>query len=541
MKKRGYFFTSTGFLLFLALVLLWIPWLGDTPFYSKGEPREAVVAMSMLQDGDWILPVNFGDDIPYKPPFMAWLIAVFAWIFNGGVVNEFTSRLPSALAAIGMIMMGYRWAMREHDKHFALTMAFVTATSFEVFRAAEACRLDMILTAAIVGAIYIIYEIRERRGRDNIGWWASAAALLTIATLTKGPVGSLLPCLVCGIYLLLRRDNFFKTFGKMTLLLLVSFVLPALWYYAAWKRGGDAFFDLAWEENIGRLTGTMSYESHERPFWYNFVTILAGMLPWTLLALLSLFRIKAFHHWPFRPSGLLAMTAAVTVIAFYCIPVSKRSVYLLPAYPFMAYGITVIATSLWRTPITRFFGRTMACLGILAPVCIAIVTLFYNPFVHNFHFVHWWSWIMLALPVVAAVWWFKGKSKSHLALPVIYLLLLFYNSAMMPAIFDNPVRSNEARQYVAAMQASDKPVLATNHPSLEGTAYWLNFYMNDRMRSVKPSAALDSLPVGTIIFVSNPADTADFTSAWHIQPFGYNPDSRRPAWLAVRGGELSIR
>ena len=35
------------------------------------------------------------------------------------------------------------------------------------------------------------------------------------------------------------------------------------------------------EENIGRLTGQMSYESHEQPFYYNFITLIAGCLPWT--------------------------------------------------------------------------------------------------------------------------------------------------------------------------------------------------------------------------------------------------------------------
>ena len=75
-----------------ALAILYLPWLGETLFNSKGEPREAIVAVSMLQSGNWILPLNYGDDIPFKPPFLAWLIAGAAWLFNGGVVNEYLSR-----------------------------------------------------------------------------------------------------------------------------------------------------------------------------------------------------------------------------------------------------------------------------------------------------------------------------------------------------------------------------------------------------------------------------------------------------------------
>ena len=150
MKRAIYF--SSGFVLFVALCLLWLPWLGETLFYSKGEPREAIVAMSMLESGDWVLPVTCGSDIPYKPPFLAWIIACLAWVFNGGVVNEYISRLPSALAAIGMIFGGYLWVRKIRGEQFALFMALITASSIEVYRAAMACRVDMVLTACMVGA-----------------------------------------------------------------------------------------------------------------------------------------------------------------------------------------------------------------------------------------------------------------------------------------------------------------------------------------------------------------------------------------------------
>ena len=148
-----------------ALCVLLLPWLGETLFYSKGEPREAIVAVSMLTSGDWILPVSYGGDIPYKPPFLAWLIAIFAEVFNGGTVNEYISRLPSALAAIAMVLGGYAWAKRERGVRFAVFFSFATICSFEVFRAALACRVDMVVTACMVGAIYIMYYIRRSEER----------------------------------------------------------------------------------------------------------------------------------------------------------------------------------------------------------------------------------------------------------------------------------------------------------------------------------------------------------------------------------------
>ena len=64
--------------LLLALLCLCtlVPFLGDTLFNTRGEPREAVVALSMWQDGNWILPINNGVDMAYKPPFFHWLVAL---------------------------------------------------------------------------------------------------------------------------------------------------------------------------------------------------------------------------------------------------------------------------------------------------------------------------------------------------------------------------------------------------------------------------------------------------------------------------------
>ena len=62
----------------IVAMLMLLPFLGLSDFNTKGEPREAVVALSMLKDGNWILPVNNGMDIPYKPPFFHYCIAMLS-------------------------------------------------------------------------------------------------------------------------------------------------------------------------------------------------------------------------------------------------------------------------------------------------------------------------------------------------------------------------------------------------------------------------------------------------------------------------------
>ena len=49
--------SSTLFWLLVAiLVITFIPFLGEQLYATKGEPREAIVAVSMLQQDNWICP-----------------------------------------------------------------------------------------------------------------------------------------------------------------------------------------------------------------------------------------------------------------------------------------------------------------------------------------------------------------------------------------------------------------------------------------------------------------------------------------------------
>ena len=228
----------------LALVLT-MPALGLADFYSKGEPREAIVAYTMLEHGNWILPINNGGDIPYKPPFFHWCIALCSLL--QGYVSEFTSRLPSAIALVLMAVGGFRFFARRRGVGLALIATMLTLTAFEVHRAGTNCRVDMVNTAFMVGALYLMYAWWER-GKHALPW--GAILCMSGAALTKGPVGILLPCFVMGVFMLTQRENVWSAFWRMALSALCAMLLPLLWYYAAWQQGGDEFLRLVKEENV---------------------------------------------------------------------------------------------------------------------------------------------------------------------------------------------------------------------------------------------------------------------------------------------------
>lgn len=92
---------NRNLLILLSICVLTIfPLLGLTDYNTKGEPREAIVAYSMLEHGNWILPRNYGGEIAFKPPFLHWSVAAVSTLC--GEVSEYSSRVPSALALIIM-------------------------------------------------------------------------------------------------------------------------------------------------------------------------------------------------------------------------------------------------------------------------------------------------------------------------------------------------------------------------------------------------------------------------------------------------------
>lgn len=381
-----------------------VTFLPLTEYNSKGEPREAVVALSMLESGNWILPVNNGGDIAYKPPLFHWAVALCS--LPQGYVSEATSRLPSALSLTVIIGVMFWFYSKRRDMPTASLAAMLTLTSFEVYRSGVNCRVDMLLTMFIVMAMMFLYRWMER-GCRGIPLWAVLS--MSGAVLTKGPVGIILPCGVAGVFLLLRGKKALGSISMLFLSAILALILPLCWYLAAYRQGGDEFLALVYEENVLRLLGKMSYESHVHNAFYNFQTLAVGWLPWALLPLASLFFLRREHFvaarrflgkphgWLGRmrkmePLELYTWTAFVIVVVFYCIPKSKRSVYLLPAYPFMAWLLAewFMRIARWRPLAAKIFSGTLAALSLL--LCISCMVLQFHPVAPGcFHGRHAWQ------------------------------------------------------------------------------------------------------------------------------------------------------
>ncbi len=365
------FFCGVMLSLFCGLIFIW--GLGDIPFYTKGQPREATVVWEIYHNGDWVLPLRNGHIIPSKPPLFHWLgtAAALAW----GQLSEFSIRFPSALLALLGVLLTYRAGAAVWGVEAGLIAGLILATSFEWVRAATTARVDMTLTFFMVAAFFSFWSLYRQQ---QVGWLEALSffCLLGLATLAKGPIGALLPGLVVGVFLCVKRDlRFIRRLHLVTGGLL--FVLIAgSWYGLALWQGGEAFFEKQiMKENILRFWASESAGAgHVHPFYYFIPNLFLGMAPWSFFFLpLCYFLYQCRQDWAEKHFTYLIVWI-VTIFVFYSASSSKRTVYILPIYPALALLLGAWWQELRRGEINLPPGF-LTLLKAVGAVCCGVIGL----------------------------------------------------------------------------------------------------------------------------------------------------------------------
>jgi 4-amino-4-deoxy-L-arabinose transferase-like glycosyltransferase len=338
-------FRREFFVVLLCSIILTLPWI-DRPFHTRGEPREALVAQAMLDTGDWTSPQAYDGAVPSKPPFLHWLITICS--IPGGEVTEATCRLPSAISFILFSALFFQFLVKRTSSFEACATSLILLSCFEWFRGAVTCRVDTLLAVSMSGCLLALYAWWEK-GYRGVPW--VAIGLASCATLTKGPVGFVLPLGILALFSLLQdgcsRENLRRLFFRCILIGLPTMVVSSVWYLLGYQQRGDVFVAKVLYENFARFTSTMADKPHQHSMWYLFGMLLLGILPWTVPLLSQCVRLKKPYLSSVRDLRKrlnrqdsffqFSLISALCIVLFFCIPSSKRSVYLLPAYPFIAF------------------------------------------------------------------------------------------------------------------------------------------------------------------------------------------------------------
>src|SRR5947207_13347847 len=91
-------------LLLVVTCRMTLPNLGVPSLWDVDEGHNAEAAREMLDSGNWIVP-TFNYQLRVDKPALLYWLQIFAYRSFG--VNEFSARLPSALAGLVTILMAY--------------------------------------------------------------------------------------------------------------------------------------------------------------------------------------------------------------------------------------------------------------------------------------------------------------------------------------------------------------------------------------------------------------------------------------------------
>ncbi len=370
MQSRVLFF-GMFLSLFCGLIFIW--GLGDIPFYTKGQPREATVIWEIYHNGDWILPLRNGHLIPSKPPLFHWLGTLAALAL--GQLSEFSIRLPSALLALLGVILTYRVGVVLWGVEAGLVASLTLATSFEWVRAATTARVDMTLTFFMVAAFFSFWSMYRKL---RVGWGEALGffCMLGLATLAKGPIGALLPGLVILVFLCVKRDLLFVRRLHPVTGGLLFVLIAGSWYALALWHGGEAFFEKQiMKENVLRFVSSGSAGAgHVHPFYYFIPNLFLGMAPWSFFFLpLFYFLYQCRQDWA-KKNFTYLIVWIVTIFLFYSASSSKRTVYILPIYPALALLLGAWWQELRRGGIDLPPGF-LALLKTAGAVCCGVVGL----------------------------------------------------------------------------------------------------------------------------------------------------------------------
>jgi len=298
--------------------------MGSRALWDPDEGRYAEMGREVLILSDWVTPHL--DYLLYfeKPMMFVWMEALSQKAFG---VNETASRIPPLLCAFGTVFLVWLAASRQWGKRAGLISALVLTTAVEFFVLANSADINMALSFFVTAALtfFWIAHFENKPGYYYLAWIS-----MGLATLTKGPVGFVLPAGIVFVYILATRQ-FRLILEARPLTGMLAFLLVTLpWYIMVCRRNPEFFNFFFVNQNLMRFA-TKIHHRHQ-PFWFFIPVIIGGFVPWTFLVPAVFKRLK--HKWKTIPETVVFSLVWFAVAFLIFTPSqSKLATYILPCFP----------------------------------------------------------------------------------------------------------------------------------------------------------------------------------------------------------------
>ncbi|MGD0138151.1 MAG: glycosyltransferase family 39 protein [Tepidisphaeraceae bacterium] len=366
------------------------------------EARLPECSREMMAQHNLLVPMD--GDRPWleRPPFPHWCMIAVATVIGQACDNEWSVRIPPALAGLLIVVMVARMAAGWFGRGIGIIAGLLLATMYEFYAYSTLAEDDIFLALLVVAALALFVRmeflidpmVEDRRvGFTGRRPWRVVAffVLLGLTNLAKGPaVGAAAVIGTIAAYFLM--PSILWQSGDFS----VIFHWPpeqrrrARRYLWLWGILAAAAIALSWHIYVARLypgpggyLANLRYDfsgTHEfdEPWWYYPVMLLGRGMPWTPAALVAL-ALTARAAWHDRDRVMCFLWCwAIVPIVVLSIPHRKHHHYLVPSLAPWA-----ILAALGVKPIAQLFFKglewtrrpTFGLLAIGFPGTIALAIL----------------------------------------------------------------------------------------------------------------------------------------------------------------------
>jgi 4-amino-4-deoxy-L-arabinose transferase-like glycosyltransferase len=358
-------------------------YLGNAGFpglLDDADASHAVVAREILARHDWVILYMNGIRYLMKAPLHYWAVAASYALFGW---NEFSTRLPVALAMIGLGLLVNEFARRFFGWRAGLYSALAVLTGAGFFLFTRIMIPEGIYALEFTAVFYLFIRGWTGSLPPRTAYWG-AAVMSALAMLTRGLVGVIFPVGIIGLFVIVTRG--WKRLAQIPLLssTLIFLLVAVPWHLLASLRAKTFFWSYFINEHFKRALGTRfppDYDSVPLALWL--AMHLIWFFPWSVFLWAACRNFPGVGKWkhldPAQQAKLLLALWGGFVLLFFSLTFGSRmEYYSFGGWPAMAMllGIGLAQAeedgARWLTAVQGALAAVGAALAGVLMVMLAI-------------------------------------------------------------------------------------------------------------------------------------------------------------------------
>ena len=442
--------------------------------FSLSDPDEvfySLTAHEMSAKNEWLTPVIFGQPQFEKPPLTYWLLEL---AFKTMGESPFSARFfPAVFACIGVLALYFLGLLGFNDERKAFFSALLLATSAFFAGMGKTVFTDMIFAVFILCALamfMLAFCDRRRQAIGFIGFYVFCA----LATLTKSPLGLLIPQIAVILFLMYQRQiNFLKNnWVGIGIILYLVIALP--WYLYIYNQYGQVFIqEFFYNDHWRRL---LAAEHRSNDHWYFYpMTMIAGFFPWSLFLLAAWVDLFKRLKSSVTIIDYLSLSWIFAVLIVFQCAHSKLASYILPLFPALALmtGNFLVNGLFQIQSRKKMLNLLCASFAILALLGIAVVAgqKLYRHYLSSPLPMFFLSGSLIAISGLGVTLAFKERFQGALYVLALCLFPIFVTAFMIRTDIEGYVSSHEASEYIPQRSWGPMTVL-TSKPNARGIRFY---------------------------------------------------------------------